>query len=194
MILRANRTPLRLPLRRRPLPTAFPSAVGPHYLPFAGNSVDLVVMPHTPGIRCQSAPRKSCARSSALVPEGHVIVTGFNRPAFGGAAQACGARRCRSRRGAYPSVPAPSRTGSRCSAETAGRRLRLCYAPGGEEKWLRRFRFLDAAGDRWWLIGGASTSSRRSKRQHRHTHDPCRSGGPQLRARRWFRPCRRVDQ
>jgi hypothetical protein len=24
-----------------------------------------------------------------------------------------------------------------------------------QEKWLQRFRWLDAAGDRWWPIGGA---------------------------------------
>ena len=30
-----------------------------------------------------------------------------------------------------------------------------CYAPAvTQEKWLRRFQFMDAAGDRWWPFGG----------------------------------------
>ncbi len=34
-----------------------------------------------------------------------------------------------------------------------------------QEKWLRRFRFLDAAGDRWWPIGGAVYVIQAIKRQ-----------------------------
>jgi hypothetical protein len=31
-----------------------------------------------------------------------------------------------------------------------------CYAPAmAQENWLKRFHWLDAAGDRWWPIGGA---------------------------------------
>ena len=42
-----------------------------------------------------------------------------------------------------------------------------CYAPAvTEEKWLARFRFLDAAGDRWWPIGGAVYVIQAIKRQH----------------------------
>jgi hypothetical protein len=41
-----------------------------------------------------------------------------------------------------------------------------CYAPAvTQEKWLRRFRFLDAAGDRWWPIGGAVYVIQAIKRQ-----------------------------
>jgi hypothetical protein len=30
-----------------------------------------------------------------------------------------------------------------------------CYAPPSrQEKWLERFRFMEAAGDRWWPIAG----------------------------------------
>jgi hypothetical protein len=30
-----------------------------------------------------------------------------------------------------------------------------CYAPPcRQQKWLDRFRFMEAAGDRWWPVGG----------------------------------------
>jgi hypothetical protein len=42
-----------------------------------------------------------------------------------------------------------------------------CYAPAvTQEKWLRRFQFMDAAGDRWWPIAGAVYIVQAVKRQH----------------------------
>ena len=48
---------------------------------------------------------------------------------------------------------------------TAGRLC--CYAPPfGQEKWLRRFHFMEAAGDRWWPISGGVYFLQAVKRVH----------------------------
>jgi hypothetical protein len=102
-----------------------------------------------------------------LVPEGHVIVTGFNPYSL------WGVRRKLSRRqgpppwrGQYISVPRLrdwfSLLGFEMQSGFFG-----CYAPAvTQEKWLQRFRFLDAAGDRWWPIAGAIYMVQAVKRQH----------------------------
>jgi hypothetical protein len=48
---------------------------------------------------------------------------------------------------------------------TAGRLC--CYAPPfSQEKWLRRFNFMEAAGDRWWPISGGVYFLQAVKRVH----------------------------
>ena len=92
-----------------------------------------------------------------LVPEGSVVVTGFNPYSLWGARRRFARREPVAALG-WPATSASrdSRTGSRCSASNRMPAAFGCYAPAvTQEKWLRRFRFLDAAGDRWWPIGGA---------------------------------------
>ena len=48
---------------------------------------------------------------------------------------------------------------------TAGRLC--CYAPPfNQEKWLRRFNFMEFTGDRWWPISGGVYFLRAVKRVH----------------------------
>ncbi len=126
-----------------------------HYLPFANNSIDLVVMPHT--LEFDSNPHQVLREvERVLVPEGHVIVTGFNPFSLWGAKRKLSRREALPPwRGAYLSVPRLkdwfSLLGFEMQAGAYG-----CYAPAvTQEKWLRRFQFMDAAGDRWWPIAGA---------------------------------------
>jgi SAM-dependent methyltransferase len=137
-----------------------------HYLPFAANSIDLVVMPHT--LEFDANPHQVLREvERILVPEGHVIVTGFNPFSLWGARRKLSRREALPPwRGAYLSVPRLkdwfSLLGFEMQAGAFG-----CYAPAvTQEKWLRRFQFMDAAGDRWWPIAGAVYIVQAVKRQH----------------------------
>lgn len=164
--LRANRMPLRFRCDDGRYDGVSEVRSDLHYLPFAANSIDLVVMPHT--LEFDANPHQVLREvERVLVPEGHVIVTGFNPFSL------WGARRKLSRReslppwrGAYLSVPRLkdwfSLLGFEMQAGAFG-----CYAPAvTQEKWLRRFQFMDAAGDRWWPIAGAVYIVQAVKRQH----------------------------
>jgi SAM-dependent methyltransferase len=136
-----------------------------HYLPFASNSLDLLVMPHT--LEFDDNPHQVLREAErVLVPEGHVIVTGFNPYSLWGAKRTLSRRQSLPPwRGKYISVPRLkdwfSLLGFELQTGVFG-----CYAPAvSDEKWLRRFRFMDQAGDRWWPIAGAVYIVQAVKRQ-----------------------------
>ena len=164
--LRANRMPLRFRCDDGRYAGVSEVRSDLHFLPFAANSIDLVVLPHT--LEFDANPHQVLREvERVLVPEGQVIVTGFNPFSL------WGARRKLSRlqalppwRGAYISVPRLkdwfSLLGFEMQAGAFG-----CYAPAvSQEKWLRRFQFMDAAGDRWWPSAGAVYIVQAIKRQH----------------------------
>ena len=164
--LRANRMPLRFRCDDGRYDGVSEVRSDLHYLPFAANSIDLVVMPHT--LEFDTNPHQVLREvERVLVPEGHVIVTGFNPFSLWGARRKLSRRQSLPPwRGAYLSVPRLkdwfSLLGFEMQAGAFG-----CYAPAvTQEKWLRRFQFMDAAGDRWWPIAGAVYVVQAIKRQH----------------------------
>ena len=164
--LRANRMPLRFRCDDGRYDGVSEVRSDLHYLPFANNSIDLVVMPHT--LEFDANPHQVLREvERVLVPEGHVIVTGFNPFSLWGAKRKLSRREALPPwRGAYLSVPRLkdwfSLLGFEMQAGAFG-----CYAPAvTQEKWLRRFQFMDAAGDRWWPIAGAVYIVQAVKRQH----------------------------
>lgn len=161
--LRANRMPLRFAYdATRPA-----DAVGdPHHLPLAGNSVDLAVLPHV--LEFATDPHQILREvERVLVPEGHVLISGFNPHSLWGIK-----RRMAGRAAAFPwqgqyfSVRRLKDLLQLLSFETqAGCFGR--YAPAvTQEEWLRRWHFLELAGDRWWPIAGAVYLLQGVKRQH----------------------------
>jgi SAM-dependent methyltransferase len=93
--LRANRMPLRFRCDDGRYDGVSEVRSDLHYLPFAANSIDLVVMPHT--LEFDANPHQVLREvERVLVPEGHVIVTGFNPFSL------WGAKRKLSRREALP--------------------------------------------------------------------------------------------
>ena len=164
--LRANRMPLRFRCDDGRYDGVSEVRSDLHYLPFAANSIDLVVMPHT--LEFDANPHQVLREvERILVPEGHVIVTGFNPFSLWGARRKLSRRQALPPwRGAYLSVARLkdwfSLLGFEMQAGAFG-----CYAPAvTQEKWLRRFQFMDAAGDRWWPIAGAVYIVQAVKRQH----------------------------
>ena len=130
-------------------------------LPFPDQCLDLIVLPHT--LDLSSDPHASLREvERVLVPEGKLIICGFNPTSFWGLRQ----RRSRlyQRLGMQDQF-LPSHTEPigywrlrdwlrLLSFEIEGGRFG-CYRPSfTSQVWLNRFDWMDRAGDRWWPIFG----------------------------------------
>ncbi len=166
--LRGNRMPHRWLATDRPHALA-PRAVALHCdfdaLPFDSASLDLVVLPHT--LEVARDPHLALREvDRVLMPEGHVVIVGFNPVSLWGLRQKLGRLRRRLARGASRQLYLPA------AGEFIGYRrlrdwLRLlsfeveagrfgCYLPPVvSEKWMRRYDWMDAVGERWWPPFGA---------------------------------------
>ncbi|MGH8831943.1 MAG: class I SAM-dependent methyltransferase [Polaromonas sp.] len=131
-------------------------------LPFPENCLDLVVLPHT--LELSSDPHATLREvERVLVPEGRVVIGGFNPTSLWGLSQRRGHfyQRC-----GYDKLFLP-KTGEFIGYWRLRDWLRLlgfevesgrfgCYRPAlTSQKWLDRFDWMDAAGERWWPIFGA---------------------------------------
>jgi SAM-dependent methyltransferase len=126
-------------------------------LPFATQSIDLVVMPHI--LEFAQEPHQVLREvERVLVPEGQVIITGFNPASLWGLRQAmarAGARPYLPRAGQFISLPRIKDWLKLLSFEASRGRFG-CYAPwAGSERWLSRWSFMEKAGDRWWPVLGS---------------------------------------
>jgi SAM-dependent methyltransferase len=126
-------------------------------LPFATQSIDLVVMPHI--LEFAQEPHQVLREvDRVLLPEGQVIITGFNPASLWGLRQAlvrAGAGPYLPRDGQFISLPRIKDWLKLLSFETNRGRFG-CYAPwAGSERWLSRWSFMEAAGDRWWPVFGS---------------------------------------
>ena len=127
-------------------------------LPFEAQSVDLIVMPHT--LEFTSDPHRLLREAErVLMPEGQLIILGFNSLSLWGARQSVGKMTGR------PFVPAAvdliAFTRLKDWIKLLGFDLERgrfgCYRPPlASEQWLSRYAFMEAAGDRWWPIFGAA--------------------------------------
>ncbi|MDH3413430.1 MAG: class I SAM-dependent methyltransferase [Gammaproteobacteria bacterium] len=122
-------------------------------LPIASNSVDLILLPHV--LEFSANPHQILREVvRVLVPEGQVVISCFNPWSL------WGVRRLFTRNGRYPwngrflNLPRLKDWLTLLGLEiTAGQMS--CYAPPFiNQKWLERFAFMEAAGDRWWPIAG----------------------------------------
>jgi len=126
-------------------------------LPFATHSIDLVVLPHI--LEFAADPHQVLREvERVLVPEGHVVITGFNPASLWGLRQYCerlGAAPFLPREGSFIALPRVKDWLKLLSFEFAGGRFG-CYAPSVRTAaWLNRWRFMEKAGDRWWPVFGA---------------------------------------
>jgi SAM-dependent methyltransferase len=134
-------------------------------LPFDSQSLDLVVLPHA--LELARDPHLALREvERVLVPEGRVVIVGFNPASLWGLRQRLGRLRRRLASGASPHLYLPS------AGEFIGYRrlrdwLRLlsfeveagrfgCYKPPVEtQKWLSRYDWTERVGERWWPVFGA---------------------------------------
>ena len=131
-------------------------------LPFPENSLDLVALPHTLELGSDShSALREVAR--VLVPEGRVVISGFNPASLWVLRQ----RRSRFyQRFGHAKLFLPN-TGEYIGYWRLRDWLRLlnfevesahfgCYRPAfGSQQWLDRFDWMDTVGERWWPIFGA---------------------------------------
>lgn len=133
-------------------------------LPFAAGSIDLVVMPHV--LEFYENPHQILREvERVLIPEGQLVVTGFNPLSLWGLR-----RRLPNRqpdfpaRGDYISVLRLKDWLQLLSFEV-DRGIFGCYVPPcAQERWLKRLHFMEAAGDRWWSFAGGVYLLRAVKR------------------------------
>ena len=135
-------------------------------LPFSANSIDLVVMPHI--LEFHDDPHQILREvERILIPEGQLVITGFNPLSLWGLRQH------------LPNSPVTFPiNGNYISVLRLKDWLQLlgfevdrgnfgCYIPPfTQETWLKRWHFMEAAGDRWWSFAGAVYLLRAVKRVH----------------------------
>jgi SAM-dependent methyltransferase len=133
-------------------------------LPFAANSIDLVVMPHI--LEFHDDPHQILREvERILIPDGQLVITGFNPISLWGLRQ----RLTRNKKefpanGHYMSVLRLKDWLQLLSFEV-DRGNFGCYAPPcRQERWLKRLHFMEAAGDRWWGFAGGVYLLRAVKR------------------------------
>lgn len=137
----------------------------PMALPIANQSIDLVVLPHV--LEFAADPHQILREvERVLIPEGQVIITGFNPLSL------WGLRRRLRRTSSFPwngSYLSPLRLKDwlMLLGFDVDRGNYGCYAPPCEQQqWLQRWRFLETAGRRWWKFSGAVYMLRAVKRVH----------------------------
>jgi SAM-dependent methyltransferase len=133
-------------------------------LPFDSNSLDLVVLPHA--LELARDPHLALREvERVLVPEGRIVVVGFNPTSLWGLRQALGRWR-RLLPGAQRGLFLPS-AGEFLRYRRLRDWLRLlsfevedgrfgCYRPPlASVRWLGRFEWMERVGERWWPVFGA---------------------------------------
>ncbi|CAL94673.1 conserved hypothetical protein [Azoarcus olearius] len=159
--LRANRMPFRFACGR----TGRVAVVSrSDELPFATASLDLVVLPHV--LEFARRPHHVLREvERVLVPEGSVVITGFNPFSL------WGLRRLAARRngelpwqGQYLSALRVKDWLTLLGFESQGAGFG-CYIPAvSRPEWIERWRFMDRAGVRWWPVCGAAYAMQGIKR------------------------------
>ncbi len=134
-------------------------------LPFPNASIDLVVLPHS--LELARDPHQTLREvERVLVPEGRVVIAGFNPASLWGLRQRAGRMRRSIGFGRDDTLYLP-RAGEFIGYWRLRDWLRLlgfeveagrfgCWRPPFHtEKWLERFAWMDRVGDRWWpVLGG----------------------------------------
>ena len=160
-LLRQNRIPLRT---RVGLDAASDLVADSGALPLASGSVDLVALPHV--LEFSAHPHRILREAArVLMPEGQIVISGFNPLSLWGLKGALGpGRREYPWCGRFIGLLRLKDWLQLLGFELNGGRFG-CYAPPfSQAKWLERSAFMEKAGDRWWPIAGGVYVVRAVKR------------------------------
>jgi SAM-dependent methyltransferase len=159
--LRESRIPLRI---RAGLDEECGLRSEPAQLPLASQSIDLLVLPHV--LEFSTFPHAILREAErVLMPEGSIVISGFNPLSMWGAARALGwQRRQYPQCGKFIGLLRLKDWLALLGFELTGGRFG-CYAPPfSQSRWIERFAFMEKAGDRWWPICGGVYVVRAIKR------------------------------
>lgn len=134
-------------------------------LPFPNQSLDLVVLPHT--LELSRDPHLSLREvERVLMPEGRVMIVGFNPASMWGLRQRLGRARAAIGLGGRGALFLP-RAGELLgywrvrdwlrllSFEIEGGRFGCFRPPYASARWLERSAWMEGVGQRWWPVFGA---------------------------------------
>jgi SAM-dependent methyltransferase len=126
-----------------------------HELPIATQSVDLVLLPHV--LEFADEPHAILREvDRVMMPEGRLLILGFNPWSLWGLRSALGPRRHDIPwNGSFVSLLRVKDWLALLGFDVSAGRL-AGYAPPIDSAGVRkRFGFMEPAGDRWWAVGGA---------------------------------------
>ncbi|MBI5436219.1 MAG: methyltransferase domain-containing protein [Nitrosomonadales bacterium] len=122
-------------------------------LPFETASLDLVLIPHV--LEFAEHPHQILREvERVLMPEGSLVISGFNPRSLWGMRRALGSKECYPWNGHFISLPRIKDWLALLGFEVVGGRFAAYAPPFRKTKWLERYAFMEAAGDRWWAVRG----------------------------------------
>lgn len=157
----------RMPLRFNAAPDLGATVrLQPEDLPFACTSLDLVVLPHI--LEFSKQPHQVLREvGRVLIPEGHLIISGFNPYSLWGLQRKWGNRQGYPWCGDFITLTRLKDWLSLLGFEVVGGRFAAYAPPFQQSHWLEeRFAFMEAAGDRWWAVSGGIYFLHAVKRVH----------------------------
>lgn len=138
----------------------------PEHLPLASQSLDLLALPHV--LEFSPNPHQLLREAERVLrPEGRLLIAGFNPLSLWGLRR----RLMREPRewpwnGRFIHLTRLKDWLALLGFEPVGGRM-ACYAPPlASAAWIQRLAFLEAAGDRWWALGGGVYFIHAVKRVH----------------------------
>lgn len=126
----------------------------PGFLPVAGQSIDLLLLPHL--LEFSNHPHQILREAErVLMPEGNLIISGFNPFSLWGLWRMLpNNRQNYPWRGRFISLSRLKDWLALLGFEVVGGRM-CCYEPPfQQEQLLGKFHFMENAGDRWWALAG----------------------------------------
>jgi SAM-dependent methyltransferase len=155
----------RMPFRFCTAPHAGALQCLPEFLPVDCHSLDLVAMPHA--LEFSPNPHQLLREvERVLRPEGRLLLAGFNPLSLWGLKRVLGPKAVYPWHGRFLRLARIKDWLSLLGFELLAGRM-VCYAPPvNRAVWLERSRFMEAAGDRWWALGGGVYLLHAVKRVH----------------------------
>jgi SAM-dependent methyltransferase len=149
--LRENRIPLKARVGLEPGGAV---RAEPWKLPLASQSIDLIVLPHVLEF-CPHPHQILREAERVLMPEGSLVISGFNPLSLWGARRALMRRRADYPwSGRFIGLLRLKDWLALLGFELNGGRFGRYAPPFAQAKWLERAAFMESAGDRWWPIAG----------------------------------------
>lgn len=148
--LRANRMPFRCVTARTGKVSFSADA---RALPIRSGVADLIILPHA--LEFSENPHQVLREvQRVLMPEGHVMLSGFNPWSLWGARRFATFASVYPWRGQFVSLARIKDWMALLGFEVTTGRMGCYLPPLASDKWRGRFAFMDKAGDRWWPFAG----------------------------------------